>query len=110
MSNWSLSDCEYFSDSDSDSDEPCKNRECDMGTCAICYRNNSGGRCLREGCGQDCSMEYEECWCDCMKCGGISEPYLWCVCGSDKLPCLKGTLGKLTLFQSLWRGYFSRKV
>lgn len=92
-------------DSDYDSDEPCANRACWMGHCEECGGNTSGGSCLREGCYQDCCMEYEDCCCDCMKCGGVSEPYCWCNCGANKERCKKGTLLKLSYFQALWRGY-----
>ena len=44
-----------------ESDNPCRGRDCDMGCCDIGGGNTSGGGCLREGCDQDCSMEYEEC-------------------------------------------------
>ena len=67
-----------------DSDELCKNRGCDMGECNICGGNTSGGGCLRMGCIRDCSMEYEECNCDCLNCGSNSDEYLWCYCGDKK--------------------------
>ena len=76
-----MADSKDLSDysSEYDSDDPCAGRACDMGWCRECDGHTSGGGCLREGCDQDCCMEYEECCCDCMRCGGISEPYLWCI-------------------------------
>lgn len=100
----------YSDENDYDSDGgSCGNRECDMGYCEGCGGNTSGGGCLRTGCWTDCSMEYEECACDCMRCGGVSEMHLWCFCGKDKLRCKKGTMLKLGYFQGLWRGYRYRK-
>lgn len=93
-----------------DSDEPCKNRACDMGHCNMCGGNTSGGRCLRTGCDQDCSMEYEECCCDCLNCGSNFDEYLWCYCGDNKCRAPLGTITKLSLFQAIGRGYLTRKM
>lgn len=100
-----MSDCDsdYY-----DPDDPCNGRDCDMGHCEICGGNTSS-YCLREGCNQDCSMEYEECACDCMRCGGIAESYKWCYC-KNKERCKPGTMLKLGYFQAIWRGYSQRKV
>ena len=101
-----------YSDFESDycsDDGPCAGRDCDMGYCVDCGGNTSGGGCLREGCEEDCCMEYEECACDCRRCGGCADASLWCQCGSEKVRCKAGTMLKLGYFQGLWRGYRYRK-
>lgn len=99
----------YYS-SDYDSEDPCAGRSCDMGCCDICGGHTSGGSCLRARCDRDCCMEYEECCCDCKRCGGTTELYQWCYCGVNKDSCKLGTIVKLSYFQAMWRGYKYRQA
>jgi len=107
-SNYDLDHIEY-NDCCGGIDCPCMGIDCDMGQCILCGWYNSGGGCLREGCNADCSMEYEMCSCDCLRC---LQETMYCYCNKDKILIKQGTLEEILYgiiyAQSLWRGWAIR--